>query len=190
MVDELPTAPLVIRFATPDDIALINELDTFSASPTRHIHRAMERYFGSVDPSTHERILIFLGELDGVTVAKAELMLPPSDPSIEVGLAPAQLALDQLTPVLLTDAQPTPVRKVGYIKRVVVHPDFRGQRLSRTLLEHIIAYARNELALTALELHVWENNYAAIRLYHSLGFELQHRELYFRLPLGTLPSPE
>jgi ribosomal protein S18 acetylase RimI-like enzyme len=48
---------------------------------------------------------------------------------------------------------------------------------------HIIEYAQKELQLSALDLHVWEMNVPAIRLYENLGFELQHRELYFRLPL-------
>src|SRR2546430_13206210 len=79
MIDESPTTPLVVRLATPEDIPLITLLDSLSLSPTRDIHRDMEKYFGSVDPSTHERILIFLGEVDGVAAAKAELMLPPPD---------------------------------------------------------------------------------------------------------------
>ena len=61
MIDE-PTTPLVIRLATPEDIGTIEQLDSFSTSPTRNIPRAMEKYFGSVDPSTHERTLIFLAE--------------------------------------------------------------------------------------------------------------------------------
>src|SRR5256886_8551883 len=77
MIDESPTTPLVVRLATPEDISHIELLDSLSISPTRDIHRDMEKYFGSVDPSTHERTLIFLGELDGAVVAKAELMLPP-----------------------------------------------------------------------------------------------------------------
>ncbi|TMC89720.1 MAG: hypothetical protein E6J22_13965 [Chloroflexi bacterium] len=80
MIDESPTTPLVVRLATPEDIPLITLLDSLSLSPTRDIHRDMEKYFGSVDPSTHERILIFLGEVDGVAAAKAELMLPPQLP--------------------------------------------------------------------------------------------------------------
>jgi len=58
MLDELPTAPLVIRLATPADIPVIDLLDSYSISPTRNIHREMEKYFGSVDPSTHEKTLI------------------------------------------------------------------------------------------------------------------------------------
>ena len=157
MVNNLPTTPLVIRLATPDDISTIEQLDSFSASPTRDIHRDMERYFGSVDPSTHEQTLIFLAELDGVAAAKAELMIPS------------------------TDART--VHAIGYIKRVVVHPDYRRHGLARLLMLHIIDLAHNELHLQALDLHTWEDNTSAIRLYESLGFHLQHRELYFRLPM-------
>ena len=153
--DSTPIAAPTFRFATPDDIELINELDSFSSSPTRDIHREMEKYFGSVDPSTHERTLIFLAEVEGQAVAKAELMLPPQ----EVASA------------------------VGYIKRVIVRPEFRGGGLARQLLQHLLAYAHNELRLAALDLHVWEENRPAVRLYQSLGFHLQHRELYFRLSL-------
>lgn len=153
--DSTPIAAPTFRFATPDDIELINELDSFSNSPTRDIHREMEKYFGSVDPSTHERTLILLAEMEGRAVAKAELMLPPQEAA----------------------------RAVGYIKRVIVRPEFRGHGLARQLLQYLLAYARDELRLAALDLHVWEENRPAVRLYESLGFHLQHRELYFRLSL-------
>ncbi len=105
MIDEPPTTPLVIRLATPDDISLINVLDSYSDSPTRDIHREMEKYFGSVDPSTHEKTVIFLAEVEGVGAAKAELMLPPADA----------------------------VKAVGYIKRIVVDPQYRKRGLARHL---------------------------------------------------------
>lgn len=155
MGDSTPIAAPTFRFATPDDIELINELDSFGSSPTRDIHREIEKYFGSVDPSTHERTLIFLAEVEGRAVAKAELMLPPREAA----------------------------HAIGYIKRVVVRPDFRGHGLARHLLQHLLAYAHDELHLEALDLHVWEENRPAVRLYQSLGFQLQHRELYFRLSL-------
>ena len=77
MLDEQSPSSSIIRIATPEDIAKIEELDSLSTSPTRNIHREMEKYFGSVDPTTHERTVIFLSEVDGEVVAKAELMLPP-----------------------------------------------------------------------------------------------------------------
>ena len=155
MVDEMPTAPLGIRIATPEDIPNIDYLDSFSTSPTRRIHREIEKYFGSIDPSTHERTVIFLAEVDGAVAGKAELMLPPGEVAFVV----------------------------GYIKRVVVHPLFRKQGIAKQLMLHIINFARNEYKLDAIDLHVWEDNHSAINLYESLGFELKHRELYYRLPL-------
>lgn len=155
MIDEMPTKALVIRLAAPEDIAQIEQLDSFSTSPTRDIHREMEKYFGSVDPSTHERTLIFLAEIGGAPAGKAELMLPPQDA----------------------------VRAVGYVKRVIVHPDFRGRGLAKQLMQHIIHFAQTQYKLDAIDLHVWEGNRPAIHLYEALGFELQHRELYYRLSL-------
>jgi ribosomal protein S18 acetylase RimI-like enzyme len=160
MVDEMPTAPLVIRLATREDIAQIELLDSFSSSPTRNIHREVEKYFGSVEPSIHEQTVVFLAEVGGRVAAKAELMLPP----VEAIHDPTEKA-------------------VGYVKRVIVHPNFRRQGLSRLLMEHIIAYARTEQHLGAIDLHVWEQNIPAIKLYESLGFQVQHRELYFHLSL-------
>lgn len=172
MLNERPTTPLVVRIATPQDIPQIERLDSFSTSPTRYIHRAMEKYFGPVDPSTHEQIVIFLAEVAGVAAAKAELMLPSQHES------ETQEYLQELQ-----EATHLPVTNIGYIKRVVVHPDYRKLGLARTLMQHIIIFARTERTLEAIDLHVWEDNVAAIHLYESLGFELQHLERYYRLPL-------
>ena len=139
MSNQHPILTLVIRLATSEDITLIDYLDSFSRSPTRHIHRDLHKYFGSVDPSTHERTLIFLVEVDGSAVGKAELMLPPQDT----------------------------INAIGYIKRVIIHPDFQGQGLAQQLLMYIITCARSEYKLAALDLHVWEQNHAAIHLYES-----------------------
>jgi ribosomal protein S18 acetylase RimI-like enzyme len=155
MNEKQPTTALAIRLATPNDIALIETLDSFSASPTRDIHRDLEKYFGSVDPSTHEHTFIFIAEIGGTPAGKAELMLQPADA----------------------------IQAVGYVKRVIVHPDFRGRGLAKQLMQHIISFATSTYQLKAIDLHVWEKNYPAIRLYEELGFELQHRELYYRLPL-------
>ncbi|TMC23673.1 MAG: GNAT family N-acetyltransferase [Chloroflexi bacterium] len=153
MIDNLPTKALVIRLATSEDIPCIEQLDSLSTSPTRDIHREMEKYFGSVDPSTHEQTFIFLAEIEGIARAKAELMLPPADTATQI----------------------------GYIKRVVVHPDYRSKGLARLIIQHVINFARTTCHITAIDLHVWEGNQPAKQLYESLGFKLQHRELYYRL---------
>ncbi len=155
MSDQQPTLPLIIRLAIPEDIEQIEYLDSFTTSPPRDIHKDLHKYFGSIDPSTHEQTLIFLLEINGRAVGKAELMLPPQD------------TLDA----------------IGYIRRVVIHPNFQGQRLAQQLLSYLITYVHREYKLAALDLHVWEENHPAIRLYETLGFELQHRELYYRLKL-------
>jgi GNAT superfamily N-acetyltransferase len=169
MIDEKPTTPLVVRIATPEDIPQIERLDSFSTSPTRYIHRAMEKYFGPIDPSTHEQIVIFLAEVADDVAAKAELMLPPREATE--------------TQEYMQEATRRTVANVGYVKRVVVHPDYRKLGLAHTLMQHIITFARTERILEAIDLHVWEENVPAIHLYESLGFELQHRERYYRLPL-------
>lgn len=161
MIDETPTTSPVIRLATNEDIHIIEELDRMSSSPTRNIHREVEKYFGSVDPSTHERTLIFIAQVGEHVAAKAELMLAPSSNYEENPALP----------------------RVGYVRRVIVAPEYRKLGLARQLMLQIIDYARAELSLTALDLHVWEKNTPAIRLYESLGFEMQHRELYFHLAL-------
>jgi ribosomal protein S18 acetylase RimI-like enzyme len=153
MLNNQPITTLVIRLATPEDILVIEYLDSLGSSPARNIHRDMEKYFGSVDPSTHEHTFIFLGEKNGHAVAKVELMLPP------VGTASV----------------------TGYIKRVIVHPQYRGQSLAKQLMQHVIDFARQNFHAEAIDLHVWEGNLPAIRLYEDLGFEEQHREIYYRL---------
>jgi len=155
MIDNLPTKALDIRLATTEDIPCIEQLDSLSTSPTRDIHREMEKYFGSVDPSTHEHTFIFLAEIEGTARAKAELMLPPAH---------------------------TPTQ-IGYIKRVVVHPDYRSKGLAKLIIQHVINFAHSQYHVTAIDLHVWEGNRPAIQLYESLGFKLQHHELYYRLQM-------
>jgi ribosomal protein S18 acetylase RimI-like enzyme len=158
MAESGPTTELVIRQATVDDIADIEALDRYGTSPLRNIHQDLQKYFGSLDPSMHEQNVIFLAVLDGAVVAKAELVLSPK-------------------------TLPT---QIGYIKRVVVHPEYRGQRLAYRLMEAVIVFAR-EQGVAFLDLHVFEQNLPAIRLYESLGFQEEHREIYYRLNLKREP---
>jgi ribosomal protein S18 acetylase RimI-like enzyme len=161
MADQELTTGFVIRRADIDDIPAIEALDRFSTSSFREIHHDLEKYFGSLDPSQHERNLIFLALVETTLVGKAELVL-----------APASVA-----------------SLVGYIKRVVVHPDYRGHGIARRLMQAVIAFSHEE-HLSFLDLHVFEQNLPAIRLYESLGFEEEHREVYYRLRLKGEQSHE
>jgi ribosomal protein S18 acetylase RimI-like enzyme len=154
--------PFILRMAQIEDAPAIEWLDTFGTSPHRNISRDVDKYFGSVDPSVHERNLIFLAELPAVAtttapfraVGKAELLLAPT----------------------------SEISDVGYIKRVVVHPRWRKHGVARAVLEYVMQQAP-ALGIRSLDLHVWDGNTAAVKLYESLGFALRHRELYLRLPL-------
>jgi ribosomal protein S18 acetylase RimI-like enzyme len=158
MAESGPTMGLVIRQAAVDDIAAIEALDRYGTSPLRNIHQDLQKYFGSLDPSMHEQNVIFLAAFGDVVVAKAELVLAPK-------------------------TLPT---QIGYIKRVVVHPEYRGQRLAYRLMEAVIMFAR-EQGIAFLDLHVFEQNLPAVRLYESLGFQEEHREIYYRLNLKREP---
>ncbi len=162
-------AVFMIRLADQGDVPAIDWLDTFGTSPHRNINRGVANYFGSVDPSTHERNVIFLAALspDQPTdlpyrvAGKAELLLAPQD---------------------------EPHSDIGYIKRVVVHPDWRGHGIARALVEHISHVALTDFHVRYLDLHVWEGNAPAVRLYETLGFAVRHRELYMRLTLDDKVS--
>ncbi len=149
-----PAKALVIRLAEVEDIPAIEALDQYGNSPLRAIHQDLQKYFGSLDPSLHERNSIFLALLGSEAIGKAELVLAPR-------------------------TLPT---HVGYIKRVVVHPAYRRHGVARRLMEAVIAFARTQ-EVHVLDLHVFEKNLGAIRLYESLGFQEQHREIYYRLNL-------
>ncbi|HEY7125709.1 MAG TPA: GNAT family N-acetyltransferase [Ktedonobacterales bacterium] len=149
-----PAKALVIRLAEVEDIPAIEALDQYGNSPLRAIHQDLQKYFGSLDPSMHERNTILLACIGSEAVGKAELVLAPR-------------------------TLPT---YVGYIKRVIVRPEYRGQGIARRLMEAVIAFAKTQ-EVHALDLHVFEKNLPALRLYESLGFQEEHREIYYRLNL-------
>ena len=59
--------------------------------------------------------------------------------------------------------------RYGEVKRMVVHPDARGQRIAERLLEHLeAALTAGGVALARLE--TGRDQYAAIRLYERCGY--------------------
>lgn len=67
---------------------------------------------------------------------------------------------------------------VGVISMIGIDPDYRNQRLGRPLLHAGLEYLVS-LGVEYVELEVDQSNAAAIRLYHSVGFqEIQQRHWY------------
>jgi putative acetyltransferase len=56
---------------------------------------------------------------------------------------------------------------------ISVHADWQGKGLGKELMRAIVDFADNWLNLTRLELEVYADNEAAIRLYERFGFEVE-----------------
>lgn len=63
------------------------------------------------------------------------------------------------------------VADIGY---VAVHPRFTGQGIGEQLVRHVLAWAA-DAGFLRVELRVWPDNVAAVRLYSRLGFEIEGR---------------
>ena len=64
---------------------------------------------------------------------------------------------------------------------LAVHPDHRGKRLARKLVENVIEQER-KAGKKALRLDVIENNTTAEKLYQKLGFQyIQAKTLYYNV---------
>lgn len=64
-------------------------------------------------------------------------------------------------------------RHAGEINMIATHPDFRGRKVGRKLMESMIDLADNWLQLTRLGLTVWTSNASAILLYQEFGFAVE-----------------
>lgn len=57
---------------------------------------------------------------------------------------------------------------------IVVHPDFIGKGIGRKIFSHLLEEIKsNRPDIARLELNVRQNNHGAIKLYESLGFEIE-----------------
>lgn len=72
----------------------------------------------------------------------------------------------------LTQASQARRRHTGYVG-MAVHDDFHGQGVGTALLEALMDLADNWLALKRVELQVYTDNAAAIRLYEKFGFVIE-----------------
>jgi putative acetyltransferase len=70
---------------------------------------------------------------------------------------------------------PRPRRKHAGEIGISVHEDWQGKGVGKELMRAIVDLADNWLNLTRLELEVYADNEAAIRLYERFGFEVEGR---------------
>ena len=68
-----------------------------------------------------------------------------------------------------------PRRKHAGAIGISVHQDWQGKGVGKQLMRAIVDLADNWLNLTRLELEVYADNQAAIRLYERFGFEVEGR---------------
>jgi len=79
---------------------------------------------------------------------------------------------------LLTEPDEPRQRHVGDLNMVATHADWLGRGVGRALTEAIVDLGFNWLNLTRIGLIVFTDNAVAIKLYESLGFNLE----------GTMPK--
>lgn len=72
----------------------------------------------------------------------------------------------------------SPTGRKASVEDVVVSESYRGQKLGKRLMEHIIGYAKKELA--PIELHLTSNpkRVSANALYKSVGFVQRETNVY------------
>lgn len=148
------------RIATVEDIETLADLRWRMAIERDESIITREEYITAYhevvrDELARGRYLAWLAEVNGQPVACTVLIWWPMPPN-----------LDELQ------------RRRGYVSSVFTHPDFRRLGLARTLMEMLIAQAR-EIHITKLLLN---SSTMGRSLYESLGFVVPERGL--EIPLN------
>ncbi len=84
---------------------------------------------------------------------------------------------DYLVGMIGLESMAGPVRRHrGIVTGLCVLPEYRGQQIGLTLIEHVIEQAKRNPQLESLVLEVSEESLAAITLYQQTGFRENGRE--------------
>jgi putative acetyltransferase len=82
-------------------------------------------------------------------------------------------------------AEPSPRRRHCAGIGMAVHEAYQGQGVGSALLAALLDLADNWLGLRRLELHVYTDNAAALRLYEKFGFVIEGTARQFALRSGV-----
>lgn len=152
-----------IRLATPDDTEAIAEINRRGWHGGLTTHECLEARHGTINgrPWTEqitEAVAAHLAQ-SHVTTFVAE-----KDGQV-IGYAAAEIK-----------RQPT--SDVGIVSYNAVHPDYRGQGVGTALIEHVMAYLREQGArvLTVVTL---ESDEPVRRIYERMGFQELTRLIYY-----------
>lgn len=115
---------------------------------------------GWLEPPPEDEVLSWL---HGILVGSARVLLVRVDGRVEALGAWSR--------------RPGPVvREMAEVRRVMAHPDARGLGLGRTVVEHLVADAR-EAGIEVAILACRGNNHRALALYEQVGFR-EHGRLH------------
>ena len=140
---------LTIRRAEPDDCDAVYEMFTAPTvySGTLQLPYPSREYWRRRLSENTESVYHLVGIIDGQIVGLAGVDTFPNRPRR---------------------------RHAGAIG-ISVHEDWQGKGVGKELMRAIVDLADNWLNLTRLELEVYADNQAAIRLYERFGFEVEGR---------------
>jgi ribosomal protein S18 acetylase RimI-like enzyme len=112
--------------------------------------RIIENYLSPIDQTKIGKYYIFLANVGRRTVGKVEMAVGRRSEGT-----------------------------IAYIRRLVVHPEYRKKGIAVLLMKRAMTQARRDI-VRSIELHALENDIPATRLYEKLGFEVKHKEIHYR----------
>lgn len=120
-------------------------------------------------PSVYGTLLAIPSETDAFWVD--DLAAPDPDYHAFVAVIDDGLGGERLIGTAGLQVMRTPRKRHRGDLGVMVHPDYWNQGVATALMNALLDLADNWLMLVRLELDVFPDNAAAIRLYEKLGFE-------------------
>jgi ribosomal protein S18 acetylase RimI-like enzyme len=112
--------------------------------------RVIESYLPPIDQTKIGKYFIFLAKLSGRAVGKVEMVVGPGSEGT-----------------------------IAYIRRLVVHPDYRRKGIAVLLMKKAMVQAKASRP-RFIELHALDGDIPAKKLYEKLGFEVKHKEVHYR----------